>query len=144
MNLREVLTHSIFSQGCKTLLALTVEPGDQAPAMPPAAIPTPQSWLAQGRASRRLVLVVVFVALLLDNMLLTVVGRVSTAGMAAGSWRSVLGTSMGTGLGMGVGTGVGMGVGACQGRAAGTGSETAMGTAMGKDGGRSFQASTLR
>lgn len=111
MNLREVLTHSIFSQGCKTLLVLTVEPGDQAPAMPPAAIPTPQSWLAQGRASRRLALVVVFVALLLDNMLLTVVGRVSTAGMAAGSWWSVLGTSMGTGLGMGVGIGVGMGVG---------------------------------
>eukprot|EP00076_Gallus_gallus_P028986 XP_015152919.1 chromaffin granule amine transporter isoform X2 [Gallus gallus] len=65
--------HWDASRGCKTLLALTVEPGDQAPAMPPAAIPTPQSWLAQGRASRRLVLVVVFVALLLDNMLLTVV-----------------------------------------------------------------------
>uniref|UniRef100_G1MSB7 Solute carrier family 18 member A1 n=1 Tax=Meleagris gallopavo TaxID=9103 RepID=G1MSB7_MELGA len=70
MNLSEVLTHSIFSQGCRT--SLTVEPGDRAPAMPPAA-PTSQSWLAQGRASRRLALVVVFVALLLDNMLLTVV-----------------------------------------------------------------------
>ncbi|NWH73725.1 VMAT1 protein, partial [Piaya cayana] len=34
---------------------------------------TPWRWLAAGRASRRLVLVVVFVALLLDNMLLTVV-----------------------------------------------------------------------
>ncbi|NXF82618.1 VMAT1 protein, partial [Sclerurus mexicanus] len=33
----------------------------------------PQRWLAQGRGSPRLVLVVVFVALLLDNMLLTVV-----------------------------------------------------------------------
>ncbi|XP_075379694.1 chromaffin granule amine transporter [Mycteria americana] len=33
----------------------------------------PWRWLAAGRASRRLVLVVVFVALLLDNMLLTVV-----------------------------------------------------------------------
>ncbi|NWR36518.1 VMAT1 protein, partial [Tachuris rubrigastra] len=33
----------------------------------------PRRWLAQGRGSPRLVLVVVFVALLLDNMLLTVV-----------------------------------------------------------------------
>ncbi|XP_003794045.1 chromaffin granule amine transporter isoform X2 [Otolemur garnettii] len=33
----------------------------------------PQRWLKEGRASRQLVLVVVFVALLLDNMLLTVV-----------------------------------------------------------------------
>lgn len=33
-----------------------------------------QHWLATGRASPRLVLVVVFVALLLDNILLTVVG----------------------------------------------------------------------
>lgn len=33
-----------------------------------------QPWLAAGRASPRLVLVVVFVALLLDNILLTVVG----------------------------------------------------------------------
>ncbi|NXV98364.1 VMAT1 protein, partial [Calonectris borealis] len=41
--------------------------------MPPAAKPVPWRWLAVGRASRRLVLVVVFVALLLDNMLLTVV-----------------------------------------------------------------------
>ncbi|NXG57330.1 VMAT1 protein, partial [Hemiprocne comata] len=39
--------------------------------MPPAC--WPQDWLAAGRASRGLVLVVVFVALLLDNMLLTVV-----------------------------------------------------------------------
>ncbi|XP_031412605.1 chromaffin granule amine transporter isoform X2 [Meleagris gallopavo] len=62
--------HWDASRGCRT--SLTVEPGDRAPAMPPAA-PTSQSWLAQGRASRRLALVVVFVALLLDNMLLTVV-----------------------------------------------------------------------
>uniref|UniRef100_A0A8C0AQK7 Solute carrier family 18 member A1 n=1 Tax=Buteo japonicus TaxID=224669 RepID=A0A8C0AQK7_9AVES len=41
--------------------------------MPPAAEREPWRWLAAGRASRRLVLVVVFVALLLDNMLLTVV-----------------------------------------------------------------------
>ncbi|NWI25117.1 VMAT1 protein, partial [Sula dactylatra] len=41
--------------------------------MPPAAERMPWRWLAAGRASRRLVLVVVFVALLLDNMLLTVV-----------------------------------------------------------------------
>ncbi|NWX16695.1 VMAT1 protein, partial [Aegotheles bennettii] len=41
--------------------------------MPPAAQHLPQGWLAAGRTSRRLVLVVVFVALLLDNMLLTVV-----------------------------------------------------------------------
>ncbi|NXI90776.1 VMAT1 protein, partial [Psophia crepitans] len=41
--------------------------------MPPAAPRVPWRWLAAGRASRRLVLVVVFVALLLDNMLLTVV-----------------------------------------------------------------------
>ncbi|KAM9252449.1 chromaffin granule amine transporter [Cariama cristata] len=41
--------------------------------MSPAAEHVPWRWLAAGRASRRLVLVVVFVALLLDNMLLTVV-----------------------------------------------------------------------
>ncbi|XP_040473928.1 chromaffin granule amine transporter isoform X1 [Falco naumanni] len=41
--------------------------------MPPAAERVPWCWLAAGRVSRRLVLVVVFVALLLDNMLLTVV-----------------------------------------------------------------------
>ncbi|NXH69179.1 VMAT1 protein, partial [Hydrobates tethys] len=41
--------------------------------MPPGAERVPWRWLAVGRASRRLVLVVVFVALLLDNMLLTVV-----------------------------------------------------------------------
>ncbi|NXS45207.1 VMAT1 protein, partial [Balaeniceps rex] len=41
--------------------------------MPPVAERVPWRWLAAGRASRRLVLVVVFVALLLDNMLLTVV-----------------------------------------------------------------------
>ncbi|NXE20778.1 VMAT1 protein, partial [Ardeotis kori] len=41
--------------------------------MPPAAERVPWRWLAAGRASQRLVLVVVFVALLLDNMLLTVV-----------------------------------------------------------------------
>ncbi|NXS62892.1 VMAT1 protein, partial [Brachypteracias leptosomus] len=41
--------------------------------MPPAEEEVPRGWLAAGRASRRLVLVVVFVALLLDNMLLTVV-----------------------------------------------------------------------
>uniref|UniRef100_A0A8B9GF09 Solute carrier family 18 member A1 n=1 Tax=Amazona collaria TaxID=241587 RepID=A0A8B9GF09_9PSIT len=41
--------------------------------MPPAAERVPGRWLAAARASRRLVLVVVFVALLLDNMLLTVV-----------------------------------------------------------------------
>lgn len=34
----------------------------------------PRRWLQEGRESRKLVLVVVFVALLLDNMLLTVVG----------------------------------------------------------------------
>lgn len=43
--------------------------------MPPDAVPAPRRWLAEGRASRRLALAVVFVALLLDNMLLTVVGR---------------------------------------------------------------------
>ncbi|XP_061328531.1 chromaffin granule amine transporter isoform X2 [Pezoporus flaviventris] len=41
--------------------------------MLPAAEHMPWRWLAAARASRRLVLVVVFVALLLDNMLLTVV-----------------------------------------------------------------------
>ncbi|XP_065507555.1 chromaffin granule amine transporter [Caloenas nicobarica] len=41
--------------------------------MSPGAHRTPWQRLAAGRASRRLVLVVVFVALLLDNMLLTVV-----------------------------------------------------------------------
>ncbi|NWH22143.1 chromaffin granule amine transporter [Grus americana] len=41
--------------------------------MSPAAPRVPWRWLATGRVSRRLVLVVVFVALLLDNMLLTVV-----------------------------------------------------------------------
>ncbi|NXN91477.1 VMAT1 protein, partial [Rhinopomastus cyanomelas] len=41
--------------------------------MPLAADHVPQGWLAAGRSSRKLVLVVVFVALLLDNMLLTVV-----------------------------------------------------------------------
>nr|XP_047903326.1 chromaffin granule amine transporter [Anser cygnoides]XP_047903327.1 chromaffin granule amine transporter [Anser cygnoides] len=41
--------------------------------MPPDAVPAPRRWLAEGRASRRLALAVVFVALLLDNMLLTVV-----------------------------------------------------------------------
>ncbi|XP_068012793.1 chromaffin granule amine transporter [Melanerpes formicivorus] len=41
--------------------------------MSSAAGDRPWGWLAAGRASRRLVLVVVFVALLLDNMLLTVV-----------------------------------------------------------------------
>ncbi|XP_074664361.1 chromaffin granule amine transporter [Strix aluco] len=41
--------------------------------MAPAAERAPWRWLAAGRASQRLVLVVVFVALLLDNMLLTVV-----------------------------------------------------------------------
>ncbi|NWY50419.1 VMAT1 protein, partial [Chionis minor] len=41
--------------------------------MPPPAERVPWRWLAAGRASRSLVLVVVFVALLLDNMLLTVV-----------------------------------------------------------------------
>uniref|UniRef100_A0A8V5H0G6 Uncharacterized protein n=1 Tax=Melopsittacus undulatus TaxID=13146 RepID=A0A8V5H0G6_MELUD len=46
---------------------------DPALAMPPAAEHMPWRWLAAARASRRLVLVVVFVALLLDNMLLTVV-----------------------------------------------------------------------
>lgn len=35
---------------------------------------TPRRLLKEGRESRKLVLVVVFVALLLDNMLLTVVG----------------------------------------------------------------------
>lgn len=47
--------------------------------MPLAAERVPWRWLAAGRASRRLVLVVVFVALLLDNMLLTVVGTVCGA-----------------------------------------------------------------
>lgn len=40
----------------------------------------PRRWLQEGRESRKLVLVVVFVALLLDNMLLTVVG---TSGASA-------------------------------------------------------------
>lgn len=51
------------------------------PAQPPAALAmlqvvlgAPQRLLKEGRQSRKLVLVVVFVALLLDNMLLTVVG----------------------------------------------------------------------
>ncbi|NXM71172.1 VMAT1 protein, partial [Serilophus lunatus] len=43
------------------------------PAVPPGPEPPAWHWLAQGRGSPRLVLVVVFVALLLDNMLLTVV-----------------------------------------------------------------------
>ncbi|XP_066839422.1 chromaffin granule amine transporter isoform X1 [Anser cygnoides] len=47
--------------------------GPRPPAMPPDAVPAPRRWLAEGRASRRLALAVVFVALLLDNMLLTVV-----------------------------------------------------------------------
>lgn len=34
----------------------------------------PWIWLREGRESRKLVLLVVFVALLVDNMLLTVVG----------------------------------------------------------------------
>ncbi|XP_027753179.1 chromaffin granule amine transporter [Empidonax traillii] len=42
-------------------------------AVPPDPQHPPRGWLAQGRGSPRLVLVVVFVALLLDNMLLTVV-----------------------------------------------------------------------
>ncbi|XP_032568507.1 chromaffin granule amine transporter [Chiroxiphia lanceolata] len=42
-------------------------------AVPSAPQHPPQRWLAQSRGSPRLVLVVVFVALLLDNMLLTVV-----------------------------------------------------------------------
>ncbi|XP_039381713.1 chromaffin granule amine transporter [Mauremys reevesii] len=41
--------------------------------MPQAVECTPWRWLKEGRESRKLVLVVVFVALLLDNMLLTVV-----------------------------------------------------------------------
>ncbi|NXP27696.1 VMAT1 protein, partial [Scytalopus superciliaris] len=41
--------------------------------VPPDPQHPPRRWLAQGRGSPRLVLVVVFVALLLDNMLLTVV-----------------------------------------------------------------------
>lgn len=32
-------------------------------------------WLREGRQSRKLILLIVFIALLLDNMLLTVVGR---------------------------------------------------------------------
>lgn len=39
-----------------------------------AVLDAPQRLLQEGRESRKLVLVVVFVALLLDNMLLTVVG----------------------------------------------------------------------
>jgi hypothetical protein len=39
-----------------------------------AVLDAPQQVLKKGRESRQLVLVVVFVALLLDNMLLTVVG----------------------------------------------------------------------
>lgn len=35
----------------------------------------PMEWIRKSRGSRRLVLVVVCVALLLDNMLLTVVGE---------------------------------------------------------------------
>lgn len=56
--------------------------------MPPAADRVPWRWLAAGRASRSLVLVVVFVALLLDNMLLTVVG------MACGSRRALRGVQL--------------------------------------------------
>ncbi|XP_073747352.1 chromaffin granule amine transporter isoform X4 [Callorhinus ursinus] len=41
--------------------------------MPKVFLDTPQQLLKEGRESRKLVLVVVFVALLLDNMLLTVV-----------------------------------------------------------------------
>ena len=43
---------------------------------------TPQRLLKKGRESRKLVLLVVFVALLLDNMLLTVVG--TFGGLGAG------------------------------------------------------------
>lgn len=53
--------------------------------MSPAAEHVPWRWLAAARASRRLVLVVVFVALLLDNMLLTVVGTALLL-VSAGCW----------------------------------------------------------
>lgn len=36
---------------------------------------SPLRWLRESRQSRRLILLIVFIALLLDNMLLTVVGR---------------------------------------------------------------------
>lgn len=39
------------------------------------AVLNPMEWIRKSRGSRRLVLVVVCVALLLDNMLLTVVGE---------------------------------------------------------------------
>lgn len=46
----------------------------RSPAMPEPLGWSPWMWLKEGRESRKLVLVIVFVALLLDNMLLTVVG----------------------------------------------------------------------
>lgn len=47
-----------------------------------AVLDAPQWLLKKGRESRKLVLLVVFVALLLDNMLLTVVG--TFGGLGAG------------------------------------------------------------
>lgn len=44
-----------------------------------------KSWMIRWRGSRRLVLVIVAIALLLDNMLLTVVGELSRVGECATS-----------------------------------------------------------
>lgn len=41
-------------------------------------------WLRESRQSRKLILLIVFIALLLDNMLLTVVGRSNGLGMIPG------------------------------------------------------------
>lgn len=49
-------------------------PASCSPAMFQVVLGAPRRLLKEGRESRKLVLVVVFVALLLDNMLLTVVG----------------------------------------------------------------------
>lgn len=40
--------------------------------------PSPAAWIQRCRESRRLVLVIVAIALLLDNMLLTTVGKAAT------------------------------------------------------------------
>lgn len=80
----EAVTRSGFLKGSRRPSALRIRTQQDAAelqvlAMSPGAHGTPWQCLAAGRASRRLVLVVVFVALLLDNMLLTVVGTVCSS-----------------------------------------------------------------
>lgn len=49
--------------------------GSQSESTPNNAFSAAKSWMIRWRGSRRLVLVIVAIALLLDNMLLTVVGK---------------------------------------------------------------------